>query len=127
MAARRKNSRLSAFKTGAVFLDLKLLQDVVLEFNKNFSAQQDFFVHLMPSIFMHAVVSAMYIYSVRVVPCKQRLCSLITHYNSILYIPIHAPNLSRLWTTLAFPLVLHYEPQWLNLCSIKSQQNAENT
>lgn len=39
MAARRKKSRLSTFKTGAVFLDLKLLQDVVLEFNKNFSAQ----------------------------------------------------------------------------------------
>jgi hypothetical protein len=74
MAARRKKSCLSAFKTGAVFLDPKLLQDVVLEFNKNSSAQckitikllktglkksEDFFVHLMPSIFMHAVVFAL--------------------------------------------------------------------
>ena len=31
--------RLSAFKMGAVFLDSKLPQDVVLEFNKNSSAQ----------------------------------------------------------------------------------------
>ena len=71
---------------------------------------------------MHAVMFAMYICSVRVVPCKQHLCSLITHYNSILYIPTHAPNLSRLWTTFAFTLALHYEHQWLNLRSIRASK-----
>ena len=60
---------------------------------------------------MHAVVFTMYICSVQVVPRKQRLYSLITHHNS-LYVPIHAPNLSRFWTTFAFIPLLHYEPQF---------------